>query len=172
IEEVGEDNSLSLVSPNTPGRNNLAKADKNLGITERFISKWDINTTNKLLFQSGQEEVRKYMDTVQILHGHMKHLSAGGSFKELIRPQRLMKTSMALLQKEFRLILLSSSEPIHRDRWSSTRPSLHSSTQDSIASTARYDNNDDGSSGSSTSKRPSIDRIYEYNMVPLDAVLN
>ncbi|KAH9326446.1 hypothetical protein KI387_006624, partial [Taxus chinensis] len=43
---------------------------------------------------------------------------------------------------------------------------------DSITSTARSDNNDDGSSGSSTSKRPSIDRIYEYNMVPLDAVLN
>ncbi|KAH9326450.1 hypothetical protein KI387_006628 [Taxus chinensis] len=141
--------SLSFMNPGTQGRDNFAKGE------ERFISKWDNNTTNKILFQSGKEEVRKYMDTVHNLHRDMKHLSASGNSTELIRTQRLMKMSMDYLQKEFHKILLCNSEPIHLDRGSSTRP-LHSSTEHNT----------------SGSNSPSSDRIFEFNMVPLDAVAN
>ncbi|KAH9326441.1 hypothetical protein KI387_006619 [Taxus chinensis] len=168
IEVVGENGTVAVavMSVNTPGRNNLGKAEENLGtanveenldLTERFISKWDINTTNKILFQGGKEEVRKYMHTVHNLHQHMKHLSAGGSSTELIRSQPLMKMAMARLQKEFHKILLSNSEPMHPDRWSGC---------------SNRSDNEERSSGCSSSIRPSTDRIYEFNRIPLEAVVN
>ncbi|GLJ05998.1 hypothetical protein SUGI_0030160 [Cryptomeria japonica] len=142
--------------------------EEKLAAAEILISKWDTNTTGKMLFQSNAEEVRVYMDTVENLQRHLECLSAGGTnVAQLIRAQGLMKLSMARLQNEFHKILLCNSEPIDPDRESSAWSSSRSSTEDSIAT-----DSDDDRSSYSISNCSSADRICEFSMVPSEAVVD
>ncbi|GLJ05992.1 hypothetical protein SUGI_0030090 [Cryptomeria japonica] len=146
--------------------------EEKLAAAEILISKWDTNKSSKMLFQSNAEEVRVYMDSVENLQRLMEHLSAGGTkAAELVRAQRLMKLSMSRLQNEFHKILLSNSEPIDPDRESSARPSSCSSTEDSITTSTCSDGDGDSSSQSSPNCL-SADRVCEFDMVPLDAVVD
>ncbi|GLJ05989.1 hypothetical protein SUGI_0030050 [Cryptomeria japonica] len=160
------DSRLSFMSPTAHGRKDLFSLS--FSAAENLISKWDINSTNKILFQSGAEEVLVYMDIVENLQHLMQHLSAGGNASaDLIRAQRLMKMAMARLEKEFHKILLSNSEAINPERWLSTCPSVHSSIEDSVSRSIR--SSEDGS-GQFTDNSSLIDRILEFDTVPLDAV--
>ncbi|GLJ14011.1 hypothetical protein SUGI_0223990 [Cryptomeria japonica] len=79
--------------------------------------------------------------------------------------------AMIRLEKEFHKILLSNSEPINLDRESSTRSSFYSSTKGSLTRSIFSDGKDNRSSFSS-SNCLSVDRLYEFNMIPLDAVVD
>ncbi|GLJ35874.1 hypothetical protein SUGI_0720020 [Cryptomeria japonica] len=79
--------------------------------------------------------------------------------------------AMIHLKKEFHKILLSNSEPIDLDRESSARSSFYSSTEGSLTRFICSDGNDNRSSFSS-SNCLSVDRLYEFNMVPLDAMVD
>ncbi|GLJ06001.1 hypothetical protein SUGI_0030190 [Cryptomeria japonica] len=160
------------VTTNTFDRSNLEEMEKKLAAAEILIHKWDRNTTSKMLFQSNAEEVRMYMDTVQNLQRLMEYLSIGGTYTaQLIRAQRLMKMSMARLQNEFHKILLANSEPIDLEQESSASPPSVSSTEDSITTSRCSDGEDDHSSHCS-SNCSSTDKTCEFNIVPLDAVLD
>ncbi|GLJ05997.1 hypothetical protein SUGI_0030150 [Cryptomeria japonica] len=161
------------VTTNTLDRsNNLEDVEEKLAAAEILISKWDTNKSSKMLFQSNAEEIRVYMDSVENLQRLMEHLSAGGTnAAQLVRAQQLMKLSMARLQNEFHKIMLSNSEPIDPDRESSARPSSCSSTEDSITTSTCSDGEDDRSSDCSSSCS-STDRACEFDMVPLDAVVD
>ncbi|GLJ05996.1 hypothetical protein SUGI_0030140 [Cryptomeria japonica] len=160
------------VTTNTLDRSNLEEMEKKLAAVEILISKWDTNTTSKMLFQSKSEEVRMYMDTVENLQRLLEYLFANGNnAAQLICVQRLIKMSMAHLQTEFHKILLTNSEPIDPQQESSARPSSLSSTEDSITTSSCSEGDDDCSSHCS-SNYSSTDRTCEFNMVPLDAVVD
>ncbi|GLJ06017.1 hypothetical protein SUGI_0030360 [Cryptomeria japonica] len=144
-----------------------------LAAAEILITRWEYKkTTIKMLFQSTAEEVRIYMETVDNLQRLMEYLSAVGTDAAgIIRAQRLMKMAMTRLEKEFQKILVSNSEPIDPDRESSARPSFYSSTEGSLTRSICSDGDDNRSSFSS-SNCLSVNRLCEFDMVPLDAVVD
>ncbi|GLJ06023.1 hypothetical protein SUGI_0030420 [Cryptomeria japonica] len=146
--------------------------EASLAAAEILITRWDTNITIKMLFQSTAQEVRMYMETVDNLQRLMEHLSAVGTDAAgLIRAQRLMKLAMIRLEKEFHKLLLSHSEPIDPGRESSGRPSCYSPTEGSLTRSICSDGDDDLSSFSS-SNCLSVDRLREFDMVPLDALVD